>query len=477
MERVFKLQRRLFCQRQDVTALDPPGCRVDTKPATISKNGINEWPRDVRSRILIVSLFYLPGTKGGGPVRSIVALVDQLSGEFDFRIATADRDYREREPYPNVATGAWIPVGGSLVRYCSQRERSLVGWRRFLRSTPCELYYLSSFFSSMTVRTLVLRRLGLIPKVPVLLGPRGECAPKAMALKRWKKLAYVAVAKRVGLFRGVIFHATTKHERDDILSVLCDPRCRVSISRDVAPGMATSLNNRTAEERPSKIPGEIRLILLGRISPMKNVDFAINALSGLTDSVILDLVGPLEDMRYWNRCLKAIRLLPQNIVVRYLGMVAPSEVWCLLRKYHALFLPSRGENFCHAIVEALGAGLPVLISDRTPWKDLRGRNVGWTFSLEGVDEARQCLREAAALDAPGLGQMSQAAAAFGGSITGRASVGMPEHRRMFRDALRSGSGQIRGRDRDRPSSSTDVPVDAGKPSEATFEITREQTIG
>ena len=386
--------------------------------------------------MLIVSLFYLPGTKGGGPVRSIVGLVDQLSDEFDFRVATADRDYLDTEPYQNVATGVWTPVGGSLVHYCSPKERSLLGWRKFLLSTPFDMYYLSSFFSPMTVRTLALRRLGLIPDLPVLVAPRGECAPKAIALRRWKKLAYVTVAKRTGMLRNVIFHATSKYERDDILSVLGDAGCRLSISTDIAPSMPTCPSDRTPQEALPKTPGELRLILLGRISPMKNVDFAIRALSGVTESITLDVVGPMEDMPYWNRCLKAIRDLPQNIVVCHLGNVAPSEVWSLLHNYHALFLPSRGENFCHAIVEALGAGLPVLISDKTPWQDVRDRNVGWTFSIEGIAEVRQCLREAAALDARQLGQMSQAAVAYARSMTGPASAGVLEHRRMFRDALR-----------------------------------------
>ena len=35
-----------------------------------------------------------------------------------------------------------------------------------------------------------------------------------------------------------------------------------------------------------------------------------------------------------------------------------------------LLLPSRSENFGHAIFEALAAGTPVVIGDKTPWRGL-----------------------------------------------------------------------------------------------------------
>ena len=43
-----------------------------------------------------------------------------------------------------------------------------------------------------------------------------------------------------------------------------------------------------------------------------------------------------------------------------------------LAGYDLFLLPTRGENFCHAVFDALEAGLPVLISDQTPWQDLAG---------------------------------------------------------------------------------------------------------
>jgi glycosyltransferase involved in cell wall biosynthesis len=44
-------------------------------------------------------------------------------------------------------------------------------------------------------------------------------------------------------------------------------------------------------------------------------------------------------------------------------------------------LPTRGENFGHAILDALAAGVPVLISDKTPFENLEHHGAGWSFPL------------------------------------------------------------------------------------------------
>jgi glycosyltransferase involved in cell wall biosynthesis len=52
-----------------------------------------------------------------------------------------------------------------------------------------------------------------------------------------------------------------------------------------------------------------------------------------------------------------------------------------LQQYHFLFMPTKGENYGHIIVESLAVGVPVLISDKTPWRNLKDKNAGWDLSL------------------------------------------------------------------------------------------------
>lgn len=43
--------------------------------------------------------------------------------------------------------------------------------------------------------------------------------------------------------------------------------------------------------------------------------------------------------------------------------------------------PTSGENFGHAILEALSNGRPVIISDQTPWRSLPDKMAGWDLAI------------------------------------------------------------------------------------------------
>jgi len=125
--------------------------------------------------VLVLISHYLPGFKVGGPLRSIVNMVDRLADEFDFRIFTSDRDLGDQVPYPDVATDCWVEVGGAMVYYASPKTRSLSGMAKFLRNNPHDLLYINSFFSfSNSLLPLLISRLTDRSLVPVVIAPRGE---------------------------------------------------------------------------------------------------------------------------------------------------------------------------------------------------------------------------------------------------------------------------------------------------------------
>jgi glycosyltransferase involved in cell wall biosynthesis len=96
---------------------------------------------------------------------------------------------------------------------------------------------------------------------------------------------------------------------------------------------------------------------------------------------MLTIYGPIEDLKYWEQCEVQIADLPTNVQVNYVGELAHQEVAHALSQHGLFFLPTRGENYGHVIQEALTAGLPVLISDQTPWRDLEQHCVGWALPL------------------------------------------------------------------------------------------------
>jgi glycosyltransferase involved in cell wall biosynthesis len=71
-----------------------------------------------------------------------------------------------------------------------------------------------------------------------------------------------------------------------------------------------------------------------------------------------------------------------------------------------------GENFGHVIVEAMCAGLPVIISDRTPWRGLEAKGIGWDLSLDSLEAFTSVLQRCVGMDANELAQWSRRATQF-----------------------------------------------------------------
>jgi glycosyltransferase involved in cell wall biosynthesis len=85
----------------------------------------------------------------------------------------------------------------------------------------------------------------------------------------------------------------------------------------------------------------------------------------------------------------------------------------VLERYHLLLFPSLGENFGHVVLEALLAGCPPLVSDRTYWRGLAEKGVGWDLPLDAPEPFRDVLRTCIAMDDAQFQALSQRARRHG----------------------------------------------------------------
>ena len=65
-----------------------------------------------KKKVLIFIDWFLPGIKAGGPIKSVSAIVNQLSNDFDFYVLTTDTDFGENEAYKGVESNVWIDFKG-----------------------------------------------------------------------------------------------------------------------------------------------------------------------------------------------------------------------------------------------------------------------------------------------------------------------------------------------------------------------------
>ena len=259
---------------------------------------------ETNKKIILVLLdYYFPGYKAGGPLRSIVNLIDHIGGEFNFKIVSRDRDLGNDRPYPYIKVDAWQFLGKCEVYYCSPKSMSLLTVKKIISSTTHDILYLNSFFSpAFTIKPLLLRRLGFISQKILILAPRGEFSKGALILKSFKKRAYIIFAKTLQLYRGVIWQASSAHEKDDIMRYFPLPPATVIVAPDL-PGLLPSV---ATSRRREKLVGNLKLVFLSRISPKKNLDGALRMLDGVKGSISFNIYGPIDDGIYWEKCKNII---------------------------------------------------------------------------------------------------------------------------------------------------------------------------
>lgn len=326
-------------------------------------------------KVLVFTAYYLPGYKGGGPIKTIKNLTSNLSSKVSFYILTNDRDLGDLKPYDNICYKDWNSSPDSEIYYLNQTICSYLDILKKIIDTKPDILYLNSLFSiKFSLYPLLLSK---ILKKKVVLCPRGELSPGALRLKTHKKNIFLFLFRKLRLDSNVIFQASTLYEKKDILNVFGD-----SIDIQIAENISSQVfSDRIAVS--TCVP--IKAVFLSRISPKKNLIYCLDVLEKISVEVLFDIYGPIEDSHYWQICLKKIQNLPPNIQVKYQGELAPEVVVPTLTKYDFFLFPTKGENYGHVIVEALCAGLPLVISDATPWRGLRELDLGWDIPLNDQD--------------------------------------------------------------------------------------------
>ena len=371
--------------------------------------------RTSRTKILTVTDGYPPGFKGGGPIHSVSNLVTALNGkEFEFCVLTRDRDHTDKVPYREVTTDAWVRVGNADVLYTA--DLSLANLRRRVAEAMPDVIYLNSFFSRLTISILLLRRLRLVPSAAVVLAPRGEFSAGALGLQKTKKVVFMAMASRLGLYRNILWQASAKKEKDEIERIFSTfplaiegrlgAASRIHEASDIPSDVPIAMPRR---EAVGKDPGQVSFVFVSRVSPKKNVATAIEMVSSLKGDVVFDIYGPVDDPKYWEECWKLTERTPENVKIRYLGALPHNEARKKFSQYHFFLFPTLGENFGHVIVESLSVGCPVIVSNQTPWSDLQKKNIGWDLPLYDRPLWHSVLQHCTDMDAETYVKMSNAA--------------------------------------------------------------------
>jgi len=347
-----------------------------------------------KPKILIICNYFLPGYKAGGGLRTIVHTVERFKETFDFRVICLDHD-GDNVPYDSVKIDEWNEIAGAKVFYLPKNKIKLSKLRELISEVCPQVIYINSVFSILSILLLMLRKLKLAAQIPIIIAPEGELSDGALQLKAAKKQAFIRFARIIGLYKNLIWKVTAEPEK------LETERFKGSGGEIfVAPNMPSKsiFEEYDQKLKPVKQIGEAKMIFLSRFARKKNFKWLVDNLKEVTGSLEIDIYGPIEDEIYWSETQQSIRKLPPNVKVRYKGIVTHEEVLHVMFDYHFFILPTLGENFGHVFIEALAAGCPLIISDRTPWIELEKKIIGWDLPLEEIGRWIEIINYCISLD-------------------------------------------------------------------------------
>jgi glycosyltransferase involved in cell wall biosynthesis len=315
-------------------------------------------------KILIFSDWFTPAFKAGGPIRSVVNFVERFKDEHEIYVLTTDRDLGDANPFEHIEPNKWIRQDGFEAMYLSPDKLQYRLVKNIIKGLNPDKIYLNSMFSRFTIFSLI----SSLYTNKIILAPRGMLRSSALSVKPIRKYLYLSILRFFNIDQHIAFHSTSIEETKSIKQIFPTAPTIIEASNlPVAVSKALLPHN--------KIKGELKMIFVGRSHPIKNLLFLLSCLENIKGNCTLKIITTKEDEDYWQECMSVIKKLT-HIQTNVLFDLPHHEVKEHLEWADLFVLPTQGENFGHAIFEALAVGCPVLISDQTPWRNLEKSKAG-----------------------------------------------------------------------------------------------------
>ena len=326
----------------------------------------------------------------GGPPRFVVALTSALK-----RLGVDSTIYGTE---PATDTGPVIPAPDAEVRLF-RRGRLARFWPGHSPDMRRELERAVKRFDVVHIHELwhypnhVAAGASRRNDVPYLISPLGTFAPTALSKGRLKKRIYGALVDRGLSNKADSYHAMTDQEaRDTAAKTNNVPIDVVPIGAD--PNEFASLPDPGEFERLYPEVRDKRVVLfLGRLNKIKGLDILIKGFGRAArgrDDLHLIIAGP--DGGYEHAARELVRSESLDSTVTFTGPIYGQTKLAALSRADVFALTSYGEGFSVALLEALAASLPLIISRDCHFPEVAQSGAGVEIDLDPQEFAMALTR-------------------------------------------------------------------------------------
>jgi len=308
-------------------------------------------------------------TRTGGPATSVVdASLALVAHGFESAVYATDMSApagagRRRRISPEELPSGAEAAGVRLFPPVIHRFAYAPTLRRAIRSAvaSCDVVHVHSLYLYPQLAAFLEARSA---SVPYVVSPRGSLDPFLRARSRGRKAIVDTLWQGRLLAGAASLHVTSEGEREATKDIApCVPRFVVPncIRWDDFHRLPTGTAFR--DTRLGGFDGPL-IGVHGRINFKKGLDRLIRAFSYArlrVPDARLVIAGP-DDEGLTPRLKEIARELGVEDAVSFIGMLGPKERLEALAAFDLWALPSHTENFGNAAVEAMAAGLPVLLT-------------------------------------------------------------------------------------------------------------------
>lgn len=306
---------------------------------------------------------------------------DHISGVFVHRLVThLPPEIRVRVVAPADQCSDCIALGDFrlvCLRYAPRSMRTLAqasgGLPRSLKSNPLKLFALPLLVASLFYGCLRYGRradlihaqwalngaiAGLCGKVlrrPVVITLRGSDVRLAKGSRAHRLLLYLAIR----LSNGVV--AVSLEMQEDLKKLFG--------ARNIIEFIPNGVESMPSVRGQNRAP--LRIVTVGSLIAHKGMDIVIAALAAADGDFELTIVGDGPEMHRLK--VQAAQLsVPRKIA--FTGAVAPDDIPALLATNDVFVLMSLGEGRSNAVLEAMAAGLAVIVAAAPGMSELISHN-------------------------------------------------------------------------------------------------------
>lgn len=260
---------------------------------------------------------------------------------------------------------------------------------------------------------------------PYILRPLGTLSPYTFSSgKASLKRTYYALLESRNVAGAAALHFTAKQEWEKASRLRLPPRARIIPLPYTGPARTFERND-----------GEQTFLALGRLHPVKGLEMLLQAFSSIRQRLPearLVIAGSGEP-RYEAGLRRLANDLGLSGRVEFAGFVAGEEKQRLLERATVFVMPSYQENFGMAAVEAMAAGLPVILTKGVDlWPDVESYEAGLVVDHDAGALAaamERAIGDAALRAAMGRNGAALVKAHYSHEVVGRALID------MYRDVI------------------------------------------